>query len=338
MSRPRTLQETQALAARLDDQFLGFIFDAVMKDGERSSRSKGKGTRSQTFKRGLLATMLLDTFECQDNFVAKALQKNRTSIADRANAVRALSVSNNFGFGVDDLTDMAAKMEEWRHAVIAGSEEPVDNALSGWNASRAGWSFYMASKFMSLRYPALSAEYVEQRDLEEIDEFEREVKAASRANDERAKRTKASHETARSIALETQKYIRKIAPDSPSTNGFTGIVEPSHPAVALIMRNRTDLKELAQMVCTEKAPPHDAKLKDLPHAICYAEPNPHPLKGEGKTAVRLWTKAHKDNLAPDVKAIMAILAREKFSPTLKMPPAESSRGKNSSYALVTVRA
>lgn len=331
-------QQVTALAERIDRQFLGYIFDAIMDSARRSAMDKGKGDRNQTFKRGLLATILVDVFECPDVLVSRALRKNRTSIADRVSAVRRLMASNNFGFGASDLLDLVSKMEEYRNAVIAGSEEPIDKSLKGWNASKAGFAFYLAGRMMALRYPAAAAEYVETRDLDEIEAFESEVKSRVKAGDDRRARAKVSQETARTMALETQQIIRKIDIKSPPSNGFDGIVDSSHPAVAVILNNRHKLSELAQLVCTEKAPPLDTKLKDLPHAICYMEPNPNPLKGEGKTAIRIWTKADKDSLAKEVTSIMDWLAKAKFSPTLKMPASESSRGKSSSYALLTLRA
>lgn len=321
-------QQVTALAERIDRQFLGYIFDAIMESTRRSAMDKGKGDRNQTFKRGLLATILVDVFECPDVLVSRALRKNRTSIADRVAAVRRLMASNNFGFGASDLFDLVSKMEEYRNAVIAGSEEPIDKSLKGWNASKAGFAFYLAGRMMALRYPAEAAEYVETRDLDEIEAFESEVKARVKAGDDRRARSKVSQETARTMALENQKIIRQIAPKSPPSHANQCTLKPSHPAITLIENHRNLFQELKPLVCADKELPGDAY-----YSACWIEDD--LVKGKGQR-LRVSTRADKAALTCSMPKLLKVLAEAGMKPTVQLPP--ESRAKGGSYALLTLRA
>lgn len=328
---PLTQQQVAALAGRLDDKFFGYIFDAVMEEGYRSGIGPGKGRRNQTFKRGMVCVALLDTFGCQDSFVAKALKKNRTSISDRANEVRELMISDRFGFGVSEMLTMAAKMEEWRDAVIAGSERPVDKSLSGWNASIAGWACYVASEIMAFRYPVQAAEYVNTVDHDKIREFEVDVKKHARTLDERRDRAKVSREiTAPAMAIANQKRIAELLPPPPLNGHKCASIKPSHPAVAALEKNVNRLQELNPIRFYDAEPQGDYM------TAIWMEPD--LLKGGDAKQLKITTTLDKAVLASALPKLVTVLAAGGFRPSVKLEPHPRANKRGEVYALVTVRA
>lgn len=322
-----SLQDVEQLARCLDDQFLGILFDRVMEPGKRRALDKGRGTRAQTFKRYACFYLLREVFECEEVHVAKVSGKDRSVVRDGVQAFKDLMVSENFGFGVCEISDMAYQMIEWQKAIYAQHDVPPDKALKGWSASVAAWAFYLAARSAYLNAPKSKRdEYLEGHELADVRVVEQENKARASTQKSYKQIAESNSKKSAAAALETQALIRKVAPAQPAPPPSRSKLKISHPAIALLNAARDQWKELRPMVCADTAEPGDY------FTLAHVEPDIATGKGE---RIRITTKADKADLITALPKIVRTLNEGGVKAISKYPP--EARAKGGSYVLIAIR-
>lgn len=317
-----TENDVRELAERLDGYFLGYYFDFLMEPGKRSALDKGKGTRAQTFRRRFLCYMLRVTFECDEILVEKALKKDRSSIRDGVDEFKELLIYNTWGLGIERFCERAFETERDYLQIFTRSDEKPDAEFIGWRRSVAAWAFFCACQAWRIRDPVRAAEHLSPAEVCELELGEREIAARPLAKSYKV--IASENKKKAEFALEK---AHKIVQYQPYTTQDGAKIIISHPAVALIERNRHLFKELNPMVCSDTAIPGDY------FTLLHVEPD--ILKGKGER-IRIKTMADRSSLAAAVGALIKTLQEAKMRPVLQLSPQPCVRKEGGFYALVRI--
>lgn len=318
-----THKDVRDLAERLDGYFLGYYFDFLMEPGKRSGLDKGKGTRSQTFRRRFLCYMLRVTFECEESLVEKALRKDRSSIREGVDEFKSMLVYNTWGLGIERFCERAYETEQDYLQIYTRSDEAPDPEFIGWRRSLAAWAFFCATQAWRMEDPSLAKEYLSAAEVRELEDAENVILLEKRPL-KSYKTIQADNSKKYALSLEKSQKIVIRQPDKPPAPSSICI---SHPAIALIERNRHMFKDLSPMVCSDRAMPDDC------FTLIHAEPD--LLKGKGER-IRIKTKAEPDTLKSALPRMVNILTTAGYKASVQLNAEPCARPRGSYYALVRI--
>lgn len=318
-----TEKDVRALAERLDHYFLGYYLDGLMEEGKRSGLEIGKGTRAQTFRRRFLFYMLRVTFECDEVLVERALKKDRSSIREGVDEFKALLIYNTWGLGIGRFCERAYETEQDYLQLYVVSDEKPDPEFLGWRRSLAAFAFFCATKAWLLDDAECGCEHLTAAEIREIADSDNVIQLAKRPA--KSYKTISSENRAKEkAAAEKTKQITLSEPRIP--NAYANL-KPSHPAIALIERNRHLFKQLTPMACSDIAVSGDY------FTLVHVEAD--LIKGKGER-IRIRSKAGKDALKAALPAMLTALNAHGYKASVQLAPEACAARSHGAFALVRI--